>query len=158
GPKCDCGGRGCLEAISSGNAVARTAKERVGSGAESAILALANGDLNSIEAKTVFDAARSGDSLALEIADQAIEYLGIALAGMITILDIEFIVLSGGMTHAGGFLTERLDASVNRHKMSYIGQNTKIVISEFGSDAAAIGAASLILNRWIECGGNLSGI
>ncbi|MDR1376511.1 MAG: ROK family transcriptional regulator, partial [Synergistaceae bacterium] len=36
GPKCDCGGRGCLEALSSGNAVARTAKERVGNGAESA--------------------------------------------------------------------------------------------------------------------------
>jgi glucokinase len=86
--------------------------------------------------------------------ENAVEYLGIAIAGMITMLDLEFIVLSGGMTHAGKFLTDRLESHVERHKMRYSGQDTKIVISKFGSDAAAIGAAALILNRWIECGGN----
>jgi glucokinase-like ROK family protein len=158
GPQCDCGCCGCLEAISSGNAIARTAKESIQSGAQTTILELAEGNLDAIEAKTVFDAARSGDFLALEIIGNATEYLAIALAGMITMLDLEFVVLSGGITHAGDFLIERLANSVYRHKMRTIGLRTKIVVSEFGSDAAAIGAASLILNRWIECGGNPEGI
>jgi len=156
GPKCDCGGYGCLEAISSGNAIANRAKENARLGERTSILELAGGDIDAIEAKTVFDAAKSGDAVATAIVENAIEYLGIAIAGMITMLDLEFIVLSGGMTHAGDFLTSRLERYVEKHKMRYSGQGVKIVISEFGSDAAAIGAASLILNRWIECGGNPS--
>jgi predicted NBD/HSP70 family sugar kinase len=154
GPKRDCGGHGCLEAISSGNAIAKCAKERVAMGEQTSILKLADGNIDAIEARTVFDAAKSGDAIATAIVENAIEYLGIAIAGMITMLDLEFIVLSGGMTHAGKFLTDRLEHYVYRNKMRYSGQGAKIVISEFGSDAAAIGAASLILNRWIECGGN----
>jgi glucokinase-like ROK family protein len=154
GPICDCGGRGCLEAISSGNAIARRAKERLRNGGGAAILKLAGGDIDAVEARTVFDAAKSGDVTAIEIVENAIEYLGIAIAGMITMLDPEFIILSGGITHAGNFLTDRLERAVERHKMSCYGSGARIVISEFGSDAAAIGAASLILNRWIECGGN----
>ncbi|MDR1137202.1 MAG: ROK family protein [Synergistaceae bacterium] len=157
GPRCDCGGHGCLEAISSGNAIAKCAKERIGKGERTSILELA-GNIDDIEAKTVFDAAKSGDAVAAEIVENAIEYLGIAIAGMITMLDLEFIVLSGGITHAGKFLTDRLKNYVDRHKMRYSGQGTRIVISKFGSDAAAIGAASLILNRWIECGGNPSAL
>ncbi|MDR1580887.1 MAG: ROK family transcriptional regulator [Synergistaceae bacterium] len=153
GPRCDCGGYGCLEAISSGNAIAKCAKERAGRGERTSILELA-GNVDDIEAKTVFDAAKAGDAVAVSIVENAIEYLGIAIAGMITMLDLEFIVMSGGITHAGKFLTDRLENYVERHKMRYSGQDAKIVISKFGSDAAAIGAASLILNRWVECGGN----
>ncbi|MDR0651907.1 MAG: ROK family transcriptional regulator [Synergistaceae bacterium] len=153
GPKCDCGGHGCLEAISSGNAIAKCAKERVRKGERTSILDMA-GNIDDIEAKTVFDAAKAGDAIAASIVENAIEYLGIAIAGMITMLDLEFIVLSGGITHAGKFLIDRLKSYVDRHKMRYSGQGTRIVISKFGSDAAAIGAASLILSRWIECGGN----
>ncbi|MDR1580485.1 MAG: ROK family protein [Synergistaceae bacterium] len=153
GPRCDCGGYGCLEAISSRNAIAKCAKERVGRGERTSILELA-GNIGGIEAKTVLDAAKAGDAVASSIVENAIEYLGIAIAGMITMLDLEVIVMSGGITHAGKFLTDRLERHVERHKMRYSGQDAKIVISKFGSDAAAIGAASLILNRWVECGGN----
>ena len=80
GPKCNCGNKGCLEAIASGNAIARDAKIAVLEGNASKIMELVNGDINRIEAKTVFEAAHLGDQMAIQITERAMQYIGIGLA------------------------------------------------------------------------------
>jgi len=76
GPVCDCGGRGCLERLSSGTALARIARERLSSGESSSMLDSAAGDLQKVDAVLVIQAARSGDSLAGAIIQEAATNLG----------------------------------------------------------------------------------
>ncbi len=155
---CECGRRGCLEAMASANAISRDAKARLKAGEQSLILELAGGDIDAVDAKAVYDAAKAGDALAIELVNQVIEYLGIGLASMTTMFDPEYIVLEGGVSRAGSILTDKLSVLLENYKMPHCGKYTKIVVSRFGADAAAIGAASLILNKFLEYGGDLAGL
>lgn len=154
GPTCDCGNRGCLEALASGNAIAEQAKEAIRNKKRTSILKYADNDIDKVEAKEVFDAAKAGDVLANEIIDQAIEYMGIGIANYINLLDPDLIVLAGGMVNAGDFLVERLKDTIKNRKMKFAGSNVKFRVTKLGMDSAAIGAAVLILKSFIEHGGN----
>ncbi len=154
GPQCDCGNRGCLEALSSGNAIAKKAKRLVAEGHGKGILELA-GSTDSIEARTVFEAAKAGDEEALQICDEAMNYLGVAIASIINFIDPELIILEGGIAKAGQFLIDRLQKVINQHQMKHAGKYTKIVVSKLGKRAASIGAASFILHYLIENGGDV---
>ena len=154
GPKCDCGNNGCLEALASGKAIADRAKEAIANGTDTIILKYVDGNINKIEAKEVFEAAKAGDKCAKEIIDKAIEYLGIGIANYINLLDPEMIVLAGGMTKNGSFFLDKLEKAISERKMKFAGGNVKLEISKLGEDAAAMGAATLILKRFIEHGGD----
>lgn len=152
GPLCSCGNRGCLEALASANAMAGQARELVRQGKGSRMLELAQGDEDSIDAKEIFDAAREGDEEAAFIADKAIEYIGIGLANYINLLDPDLLILAGGVTGAGEYLADRLKRVIKARQMKFAGRKVKIRISKLGDDAAAIGAASIILKEFIENG------
>lgn len=158
GPLCDCGNYGCLEALASANAISNKAKFFLERGEKSLILELAGGNPEAIEAKTVFDAAKQGDALALEIVNEAVEFIGIAIASIINFMDPELIILEGGVSRAGDILTEGVHKVVGRRQMKYAGKHTRIAISELGANAAAIGAASFLLKRLIESGGDAESI
>ncbi len=66
GYSCNCGKTGCLETVASATGVVRVAREKLKSSTEDSVLR----DLKVIGSKQVFDAARTGDSLALKIVDQ----------------------------------------------------------------------------------------
>ena len=65
GPLCGCGKRGCLEALCSGPAIARRAREAIHEKSNTAILTLANGRIDSVKSEHVLEAARQDDTLAL---------------------------------------------------------------------------------------------
>lgn len=152
GPLCSCGNRGCLEALSSANAMAGQARELVRQGRGKRILELARGDEENIDARQILDAAREGDRDAAAIADKAIEYIGIGLANYINLLDPDMLILAGGVTGAGEYLTSRLKQVIRDRQMKFAGRKVKIRVSKLGDDAAAIGAASIILKEFIENG------
>jgi len=152
GPQCACGNYGCLEALSSANAISQHARSRIEQGEPSVITAMVGGDLERIEAKTVFDAARSGDALAISVIGKAIDYLGALVASIINFLDPELIILNGGITKAGAVFIDTLRSVVKQYQMRHTGNKTDIIISSMGDNAAAIGAASLIINKFIENG------
>lgn len=155
GPICDCGNRGCLEALSSGNAIAKVAKQHIRKGNIIECLNLSEEDIEKIEAKDVFNLAKEGNNVANKIIDDAIEYLGIGIANYINLLDPDLIVIAGGMVNAGDHFIDRLKESIKRRQMRYAGTNVKVKVTKLGMDAAAIGAASLILRSFIEGGGNI---
>jgi glucokinase-like ROK family protein len=156
GPVCDCGNRGCLEALASGNAIARQAKALAGINKSSLILTLAGGNADAIDAKTVFDAAGAGDAAANGIISQAIEYIGIGLASYINLFDPDMIILGGGMANAGDVLLNGIKETVRRRQMKHAGRKVKFVVGMRGDDATAVGAASFILKAFIESGGYLA--
>jgi len=156
GPICACGRRGCLESLAAGNAIAKRAKREIAEGRASSITpAQADAEL---EAKDVFLAAARHDPLALEIIHDTAEYIGTALANVITLLDPEVIILEGGLSRAGEPFIEEIRQVVKRFQMKYAGRNTRIVVSDLGENAAAIGAATYLLQRLFDVGGDVGAI
>jgi len=138
--KCNCGGIGCLEQISSATGIVREAKRLLEIKKAASRLAL----LDDITAKDVLDAAKAGDVIALEVVDTVSKYLGIALAHLAMTVDPEVFVIGGGVSKAGDFLIDKI-----REKFEYYTPITKnkadIVLAKLGNDAGIYGAARLVL-------------
>ena len=149
---CSCGNRGCLEALASGNAIARKGQEAVRCGRKTKILEIAGNDIDAIDAKVVFEAAKVRDKVAKEIVDSAIEYIGIGLASYINLLDPDKIILAGGILNAGDYFWTHLINVIKERQMSFAGRKVKIQKAKLGEDAAAIGAATLVLKAFIDNG------
>ncbi len=155
GPLCDCGNHGCLEALASANAISKEARQKIKNGHQSLITEMVEGDLEKIEAKTIYDAAKKGDELALEIVGRATEHIGIAVASIINLFDPDMVILAGGVVAAGSILTDAISRKSDSRKMKFAGGNTSIVTSQLGANAAAVGAASFILRRFTAAGGRM---
>lgn len=140
---CTCGNYGCLEAMASGAALARQAKAAVDEGRDTLIRELA-GERDSIEAKTVFDAAKAGDALALELLDTAAEYIGTALGTVINILDPDVIYLCGGMMRNGDRFLRQIQDATMRRQMTEAGRRVVIRVGSLQEWNVALGATQVV--------------
>lgn len=104
GPLCPCGNHGCLEALASGNAIGRTARDEVTGGRAPAGSPLARTAPEAITGKTVTQAAEAGDDFALGILAQAGFWLGVGIASLANAFDPEVVVVGGGAMVAGELL------------------------------------------------------
>ncbi|RJQ50274.1 MAG: ROK family protein [Nitrospiraceae bacterium] len=147
GPECNCGNRGCLEALSSGTAIAKRAKEEVGENPSSLILKVAEGGKNTIDAEVVFRAADLGDTVACRIIDEALFYLGIGIGNLITAFSPETVILGGGLTGAGDRLFVRVREIVKERVKLVPVNKIPIVPAGLGESAGIVGAASLLLQK-----------
>ena len=116
------------------------------------IMELVNEDINRIEAKTVFEAARLGDRLAIQITERAMQYIGIGLANYINLLDPDLIILFGGLTNAGDIFLKKVKEVLRERQMKFAGRQVKLVISQMGENGTAVGSASLVLKKFIKYG------
>jgi glucokinase len=100
GPVCNCGKKGCIEALASGTAIARRAREAVSANAhqKSQLLALAKGDPAAIRSEMMGTAAKEGDAVAQQILADTIEYLAIWLGNIVDLLEPEVMILGGGVS------------------------------------------------------------
>src|SRR3954470_8375544 len=115
GPLCACGERGHWEAIASGNALGRMAREMVGQRGGGAIVAAAGGDARAVAGEHVGLAAAAGDDDAKEVLVQYAENVALGLAGLANILDPERIVVAGGIVELGALLFGPLREAFGRH-------------------------------------------
>lgn len=152
---CECGNRGCLQSIASGNAIAKTAREFVESGMGNEFLQAAHNDINAIDAKIVFDLAAKNNPAAIEIVKEVTHYLGISLANLINLLDPDAIVITGGVSKAKDTLIQPLAEEIRNHQMRYAGRSVRVFVSRLGDNCAAIGAAAMIMKEFIENGGEM---
>ncbi len=142
--------RGCVEALSSGYGIAEIAKLRLKEGATSSMTELVGGKLAKITAQVVMTAAREGDTLAMEIIDEAIKFLGIGVDSLIKLFNPEIIVFSGGITKAGEMFFEKLEEHTFENKLHFVKDTVKLVPSSFKDDATLIGAFSLIISKVLQ--------
>jgi N-acetylglucosamine repressor len=143
---CECGNYGCLEALSSGNAIAKAAQARLAEGGASALREACGGHPESVTAKMVADLAKEGDPLSSEVFDTAVEYLGIGIAGLINLFSPEAVVIGGGVAQAGSILFDKVRKTVNSRALDKIASGVLIKPASFGMKAAVMGAVSLILS------------
>ncbi len=145
--QCECGNFGCLEALASGNALAKAARSKIQAGAKSSIEDMCGNDLGNITAKMVADAAKQGDAVAWDVFNRSAEFLGIGIAGLINLLSPEAIVIGGGVAQSGDILFDMVRKTVNNRALNKISREVAILPATFGMRAAVMGAVSLILNK-----------
>ncbi|MDE3001276.1 MAG: ROK family protein [Gemmatimonadota bacterium] len=142
GPLCDCGNRGCLESLCSGTAIGRRGEEAVrrqpwrGGGIRQA----AGGP---VTARAVFDAARSGDGLALELVNETCRYLGMGVAAAMNALAPEAIVIGGSVAKAGRALLEPLRELTDRFLMPVHRPHLTILPARLKGNSGLLGAVAL---------------
>ena len=96
---CGCKNKGCLEQYASATGIVRLAKRRLAKDDKASVLRE-----GAVSAKTVFDAVKAGDEVAIEIAKQFGEYLGKGLANVAAVVNPEVFVIGGGVSKAGEIL------------------------------------------------------
>jgi len=141
GARCNCGSNGCLEQYSSATAVVRLTRD-LSDGYPKSDLNKKN-PLTSLE---IYEAGKSGDALALEVFRRQGFYLGIALAGLINVLNPEVIVIGGGAAAGWGLFSPSMIEQVNKRAYKEPAERAKIVRAELGDDAGILGAARLAFN------------
>jgi glucokinase len=100
GPACNCGKKGCIEALASGTAIARRAREAVlaDEKAGARLLELAGGDASSIRSEMIGAAAKMNDPLAQQILADTVEFLAIWLGNIVDLLEPDAMILGGGVS------------------------------------------------------------
>ena len=140
GRACGCGRCGCLEAYCSAIGVARTAREWLEHSKEPSLLR----DVQNITSKDVYDAAKEGDKVALDIFEYTGTLLGTAFSDFIAFSAPEAIVLFGGLARSKEFLYEPMMKAMNDNVLRIWKDKVKIVFSSLKeSDAAILGASAL---------------
>lgn len=136
---CGCGNHGCLEEYASATGITRLANRKLKSCDKDSVLRQGE-----VSAKTVFDAVKAGDELAIEIAEQFGEYLGKGLAVIAGVVNPEIFVIGGGVSKAGEVLFEYIRPAFER-TVFHGCKDTKFALATLGNDAGIYGAAKLVL-------------
>ena len=142
-PLCQCGKRGCLEAVSSGTAIAGYARASLSEGRqrESALAAIAPEELT---ARSVVAAAVQGDAFANAVMSRACEGLAVGLANMVHLFNPDLIILGGGVSEG---LTQlnllpRIRQGIHDRLMSELHKAFDLVPSVLGDNSGLLGAAA----------------
>lgn len=140
GQRCNCGNVGCVEATSSGTAIAKRAHEALSTKVETSLRKYEN-----VTSYEVFVEAAAGDPVAKDIIDDAMNYLGIAVANAVSIFDPEYVIIGGGVSKAGDVVFDTVRKVVDKRCFKSMAESVKIVPAGLGTDAGLIGAVALAL-------------
>lgn len=134
GPTCPCGGVGCLEVLASGTAIGSWAAAHTADRATPLTTAA-----------EVADAARAGDEIALAALHRAGDALGMAIAGAVTLLDLDVVVIGGGVMKSWDLIEPAARQAYARHARLGYATPPRVEPAELGGDAGVLGAAGVIL-------------
>ena len=141
GADCLCGNRGCLETVASAPNIVRRANERLNRDSTSSLSRLAlNKDFT---ADDMAREATEGDDFALMMLERTGKYIGTGVASVINLLNIERIVLGGGVMQAREIILNPVIQEAKRRAFQPCFEATEILAASLGPDAATIGAALL---------------
>jgi glucokinase len=144
GPKCNCGNRGCFEALASRTAIFRKIHAAVKAGQKTLLTDMLGPELADLRSGDLRKAIRKGDSFVEKVIEEAAEYIGIAAANFINIFNPQVIVLGGGVIDA---LSDEMMAIIietaTDYAMSGTAKGIEILASKTGDDAGIVGAGVL---------------
>jgi glucokinase len=148
GAPCTCGGRGCVEAYAGRGALEQRARKLVGRGRKTILFHLMERKGRTRLTSAVWARAlEKGDKMATELIDHAIESLGPGIASVLNVLDVEAVVLGGGL---GVRLGEPYRLRIEKAMLPYLftrNDPPPMMLAELGDLGGAIGAARLVEKR-----------
>lgn len=136
GAPCGCGSRGCVEQYSSATAVVRLTRELENQYPKSVLQ-----NKTRLTSLDVYEAGKQGDELALEVFRKMGFYLGIALGGLINVLNPEVIVIGGGAAAGWDLFIGHIEDQIRKRAFREPAERAKLVRAELGDDAGILGAA-----------------
>ncbi len=137
--ECGCHNKGCLEQYASATGIVRLAKRRLAEDDKPSVL---RGE--ELSAKSVFDAVKAGDAVAIEIAERFGTYLGKGLAAVAGVVNPEIFVIGGGVSKAGEILFSFIEPAYQKYAFQQC-RGAKFALAKLGNDAGIYGAAGLFL-------------
>jgi glucokinase len=138
GPRCNCGGRGCIETFASATGIKRMLRERLrGEGPARAY----TDERGELDVACVHRAAEAGDRIARDTLRRAGSYLGVAVAGFINVFNPELVVIGGGVAKAWDFLIPAAKREIARQAFRRPARLAKIRPATLGESAGWLGAA-----------------
>ena len=137
---CGCGNHGCLEQYASATGIVRLAHRRLQSVTEPTVL-----KDSEVSAKSVFDAVKAGDTVAIQIAEEFGRYLGKGLAAVASVVNPEAFVIGGGVSKAGDILFSFIEKNYKKY-VFHGSRDAKFELATLGNDAGICGAAKLLLD------------
>jgi len=130
GEKCNCGASGCLESFVGASYVVRRASSKIKG--------------RNLSMKLIAELAKKGDKEAIKIFSEMGKYLGTAIANIANALDVEAVIVGGGVSNAGNILFGPARKEFRKNALPVIRDEVKILPSKLGEYAGVIGASLLV--------------
>lgn len=147
GPRCNCGKRGCIEALAAGPAIARRAREKLAqagaAAAKSPLLELAGGKCDAVTSETVAKAYWAGDAIAKDVMRETLDLLAYWLGNVIDLMEPDVIVIGGGVSSMLAPFLDEIRARWVGACLNPYPQDTPVVLAHYKEDAGIAGAAAL---------------
>ncbi len=144
GARCGCGRRGCMEAYAGRASMERRARKQVRKGEKTLLFELMQKKGRPRLTSSIWDKAlQAEDALATRLVDRAVRMLGAGLASAINLLDVEAVILGGGLgTRLGPEYARRIHEAMSPH-IFVPERQPPVLMAELGELSGAIGAALL---------------
>ena len=138
GPQCRCGARGCLESLVGAKSIVAEVESAIASGHET-ILTQGSGEMT---VSRISSAAAKGDSFSVKILEKAGFYVGVAVSNAVALLDVEMVVVGGGISKAGPLIIDPIRKAISSNLISFSLRALKVVRSQLGDDAGILGISA----------------
>lgn len=138
---CNCGQYGCLEQYASATGIVRMTKRKLAKTAEETGLS----KYENLTAKDVFDEAKAGDAVAMDVVEEICGILGAALSNIACVVNPEVIVIGGGVSKAGDILIK----TIQEHYIEtsfHACRDTRFALAVLGNDAGMYGCVKMLLD------------
>jgi len=143
GPLCNCGNRGCFEAVASRTAIVKAILKDIKAGKRSVLKKYAKSK-ERIKSKALAQAVAENDPVVVKRLSEACDIIGTVLASIANLLNVDMIVLGGGVVEAmGNFMLPKIKESFSKYVMKDSTKGLKIVVSHLADDAALYGGIAL---------------
>ncbi|CAA9568191.1 MAG: Glucokinase [uncultured Thermomicrobiales bacterium] len=143
GPRCRCGGHGCLEAYVGGWAIEAAAQELLDGGIPSSLTDLMAERGEQLSGALINWAAEHDDGLAIEVLARAGRALGFAVASLVHLFNPEVVAIGGGVVSAGPFLLDPMREALDAQLIDGFERELRVVPAALGQDSGLLGAAAL---------------
>lgn len=139
---------GSWEARIAGVGIARQANQSLE--AQATIPSVLRSKMGLVTAKDVFEAAKKGDLLAIQIASDEAVLIGMGIANIVSLVNPEIVILGGSVGANAAFLLPQIKTVVEQYAQPISSQSVQIVTSQLGTDAGLFGAAYGIMLRLMK--------
>lgn len=138
---CNCGQYGCLEQYASATGIVRMAKRKLAkTDAQTSLTSV-----EELSAKAIFDEAKNGDAVAVELVEELGKILGGALSNIAVVTNPEVIVIGGGVSKAGQILIDTIQKHFTE-SVFHACKETRFVLAGLGNDAGMYGCVKMLLD------------
>jgi glucokinase-like ROK family protein len=155
GDACNCGNRGCWETQVSQSAVFRHIRQRIEAGQSSLLSETTGQNLDHLSVPLVVEAARAGDTVAVQALERVGHHLGIGVASLVNALNPDLVVFGGILSLAGEFLLPIVNEELHRRALRWNVEATQVILAQHGSDACVMGGVAMVYQTILSQPGSI---